>query len=109
MIRLMALIAVLLVPAYASAGNLVYDAKIVRLASSSDGITDDFFIEVSGGGGPCANTGIVFPRVLSPSDGYFNRMFAIALAAYTTGSVRVRVYTPSGSDCGTARFIEIQE
>lgn len=109
MTRLILLLVALLAPAYALAGNLVYDAKIVRLASSSDGISDDFFIEVSGGGGPCANTGIVFPRSLSPSDGYFNRMFAIALTAYTTGSVRVRVYTPSGDDCETARFIEIKE
>lgn len=108
MTRLILLLVTLIAPAQAFAGNLVYEAKIVRLASSYNGTADDFFIEVSGGGGPCANGGIVFPRSLAPSDGFFSRMFAIALTAYTTENVRVRVYTPSGTDCNTALFIEIQ-
>jgi len=99
----------LLIPPSTYAENLVTNAKITRLASSSNGTSDDFFIEVEGGSGPCANGTIIFPRSLSPSDGFFNRMFAIALTAYTTQSVKVRAFTPVGSDCSTASFIEIRE
>ncbi len=109
-ICLCVLVAVLsLSPQATYAGNLVTNAKIIRLASSSNGSSDDFFIEVEGGSGPCANGTIIFPRSLSPSDGFFNRMFAIALTAYTTQSVNVRAFTPAGTGCGTASFIEISE
>ena len=109
-ISLCVLVAVLLLNPHAThAGELVTNAKIIRLASSSNGVSDDFFIEVEGGVGPCANGPIVFPRSLSPSDGFFNRMFAIALTAYTTQSLKVRAYTPVGNDCSAARFIEIRE
>ena len=93
----------------AFASDLVVDAKISRLASSSDGQTDNFYLEISGGVGPCANTGVVFYRSDAPSEGFFNRMFAIAMLAYSTGSTKVRVYTPSGTSCHSATFIEVKE
>lgn len=99
----------LLLSSTSFASDLVHSAKIHRLASSTDALTDNFYIQVTGGTGPCANGGMTFERSAAPSDGFFNRMFAIAMLAYSTGSTKVRVYTASGTNCDHATFIEIKD
>jgi hypothetical protein len=97
-------ISLLLFVSSASAVELVKESQIIRIGTSSDGVTDDFFITMSDGVGPCANKHIIFRRADVPSDGFFNRLYSTALLAYSTGSKEVRV---AGSSCSTATYIDL--
>lgn len=90
-----------------SAGELVKESQITRVGNSSDGTTDNFFITVSGGVGPCANKHIIFRRVDAPSDGFYNRLYSTALLAYSTDSKKVRVVNPSSNSCTTATYMDL--
>ena len=91
----------------AIAGNLIENAVITKIASSSNGVSDDFFIAFSTGTGVCAATKyVVFPRSLAPSDHAFNRMYSTALAAFTAKK-RIRVFAYNSDECNKASFIEI--
>lgn len=90
------------------AGELVTEAEIVRIGSSSNGVNDDFFITVSGGTGSCVNTNIVFYRSNAPSDAFFNRLYSTALLAYSTGSKRVRIHGITAS-CTSATYIDLRK
>ena len=109
MLRLLIVFIALLSTSTARSADLFNNARIVRIASSSNGYTDDFFIEVSGGSGPCSDGGIIFPRTQAPTEAFFGRMFAIALTAYTTEHKNVRVYSPSSNNCSAARFIQMAD
>ena len=100
-------ISLLLFISSVSAGELVKESQIIRIGNSSDGVKDDFFITMSGGVGPCADTHIIFRRADAPSDGFFNRLYSTALLAYSTGSKKVRVASSSGDSCITATYIEL--
>ncbi|MET1257574.1 DUF5992 family protein [Aliikangiella maris] len=88
-------------------GELVKDAEITRIGNSSDGKTDNFFITVSGGSGPCTNQHIIFPRSKAPSAEFFNRLYSTALLAYSTGSKKVRIYNPTDDNCREATYIDL--
>lgn len=93
-----------------SAGNLITGATISEIASSNDGHSDNFYLKFSSGDGFCATNGsfAVFPRDMAPTDDAFNRMFSIALTAYTLGKP-VRVYSYGfDDDCRKASMIEIK-
>lgn len=109
MLRHLLIFILLCIAGAAQSADLVVNAQIVRIASSSNGVSDDFFVEVSGGSGPCANGSIVFPRSLAPTEAFFSRMFAIALTAYATENQNVRVYAPSSNVCSAAKFIQIAD
>ena len=109
MLRFSLVIGVLLFASMTQGADLVANARIVRIASSSNGFADDFFIEVVGGSGPCANGSIIFPRSQAPTEAFFGRMFAIALTAYATENANVRVYAPSSNVCNAAKFIQIAD
>ena len=107
MLRSLLIIVVLMSASMAQGADLVVNAQIVRIASSSNGYADDFFVEISGGSGPCADGSIIFPRSAAPTEAFFSRMFAIALTAYATEHTNVRVYSPSSNVCSAAKFIQI--
>jgi len=100
-------ISLLLFIGSASSGELVKDTQIVRIGNSTDGVTDNFFVTISGGVGPCANNNIIFRRIDAPSDDYFNRLYSTALFAYSTGSQKVRIYNPASNSCGAATYIDL--
>ena len=98
----------LLLSGFCSSGELVKNAEITRIGSSSDGTTDNFFITVSSNdNGPCANGHITFPRDQAPSDGFFNRLYSTALMAYAAGSKNIRVVNVGSSSCSGATYIEV--
>jgi len=88
-------------------GELIKDAEITRIGTSSDGVSDNFFITLSGGVGSCAGMNIVFPRSKAPSAEFFNRLYSTALFAYSTGAKKVRVYNPTDNNCKMATYIDI--
>jgi len=91
----------------AVAGNLIENAVITKIASSSNGVSDDFFVAFSTGTGVCAATKyVVFPRSLAPSDHAFSRMYSTALAAFAAKK-KVRVFAHNSDECNKASFIEI--
>ncbi|MET1256395.1 DUF5992 family protein [Aliikangiella maris] len=90
-------------------GELVKNAEITRVGTSSDGVTDNIFITVSGGSGPCANMNIIFLRENAPSAEFFNRLYSTALFAFSTGSKKVRVYNPTSDSCTTATYIDLMK
>jgi len=101
------------------AGNLINNAVIKSLSSSNDGYSENFYMKFESGDGICATGGsfAVFPKKKpllkqdyhdpEHSDLAFNRMFSIALTAFTTGKT-VRVYSYGTDDCMQATMIEIQ-
>ena len=102
------------------AGNLINNAVIKSISSSNDGYSENFYMKFESGDGICASGGsfAVFPKkkpVLKQdyhdpehSDLAFNRMFSIALTAFTTGKP-VRVYSYGTDDCMQATMIEVQK
>ncbi len=97
----------LLVSSNSFAGELVKNAEIDSIGSSSDGLTDNFYIRIKGGEGVCANSNIFFKRTATMSPEFFNRLYSTALAAYTTNAKNVRVYNPANDQCNTATFIQM--
>ncbi len=91
------------------AGELANNAEITRIGTSSNGVTDDFFITLSGGTGPCTNRHVIFPASKSPSEGFYDRLYATALLAYSNGSKKVRVVNPTDDNCNTATYIELSK
>lgn len=93
----------------AYSGELVKDAEIIRIGNSSDGMSDNFFITLSEGTGPCANKNVIFPASKSPSEGFHNRLYSTAMLAYTTGSKKVRIFNPVDDSCTAATYIDISK
>ena len=89
----------------AFAGELVKGATILEVASSASN-KDVFYIQLSGGTGPCANGSIIFPAAKSQSKESHNQAFSIALAAVTS-SRKVRVHNYENDSCYGANFIGI--
>jgi hypothetical protein len=100
-------IAATLITSNAFAVELVANTKITRIGTSTNGVTDNFFIRTEGGTGPCAGKSIIFKRADAPSEGFYERLYSTALAAYTSGQTNVRVVNPNGDDCGAATYIDM--
>lgn len=90
----------------ASAGELIKDTEIVMIGNTANG-QDDFFIQTQGGTGPCAGTPIVFPASAAPSKEYHARAYSLALAAFSMGNTKVRVYNFTNDFCSAASYIEM--
>lgn len=91
------------------AGELIKDAVITKIGTSSDGVSDDFFIYVSAGTGICAESrAIIFPRALAPSEAAFNRMYSTALTAFSTKK-RIRAVSMSSNSCTLGSYIDIYD
>lgn len=88
------------------AGELVKDTQIIRIGTSSNGVSDDFFITTSGGVGVCANKHIIFKFSNAPSDGFFNRLYSTALVAYSAGEKNVRVVGLDDA-CTSGSYIDL--
>ncbi|NQZ12205.1 MAG: hypothetical protein HRT35_34065 [Algicola sp.] len=91
------------------AGELVKNAQIVEIGSSSDGVTDNFYIVTTGGEGLCVNKAIIFKRTATSSPEFFNRLYTTALTAYTTNAKKVRIYNTTDDSCGAATYIQINK
>ena len=89
----------------AFAGELVKGATILEVASSASN-EDVFYIRLSGGTGPCANSSVIFPAVKSQSKDSHNQAFSIALAAVTSAR-KVRIHNYENDSCYGANFISI--
>lgn len=89
------------------AGELIKDAEIHKISSSNDGKSDNFWVYVTAGDGICNNKAIVFPRELSPTAEFHNRMFSLAITAFTTKNQKVKIYAIDSDDCKKASFIEL--
>jgi hypothetical protein len=100
-------ILLLLVSSSCFSGELVKNSTIIDIGSSSDGLTDNFYIRTSGGVGPCAGSSIVFKRTAAMSAEFFNRLYSTALMAYTTNAKKVRIYNPADDSCRAATYIQV--
>ena len=107
--KLFICVAVSLLSVAASAGNLINNAVIKEVASSHDGKSDNFYLRFESGDGVCAEGGyVIFPREMAPSEAAFNRMFSIALSAFSLEKT-VRVYSLGTDLCTQASLIEIRK
>lgn len=93
-------------PVYA--GDLVSSGKITQIAVGVNPGVDAFHVVVQEGTGPCNQQYIIFFRANSPSDGFFNRLYATALSALHTGAT-VRILGMSGDTCHDANYIQIDK
>ena len=89
-----------------NAGELIKDAEIVMIGNTANG-QDDFFIEIQGGTGPCANTYIIFPANVAPTKEYHARAYSLALAAFSMRNSKVREYNFTSDACSTASYIHM--
>ncbi|MCG7547476.1 DUF5992 family protein [Pseudoalteromonas sp. Of7M-16] len=94
-----------ILPFYSGAGELVRDAVITEVASTSSN-KDVFYVKLSGGTGPCANGSVEFPANKSQSEQSYNQAFSIALAASMSGK-KVRIHNYSNNECSQANFIGV--
>jgi len=90
---------------YSGAGELVRDAVITEVASSS-GNKDVFYVKLKGGTGPCAGGSVLFPANKSQSEQSYNQAFSIALAVAMSGK-KIRIHNYSNNDCHGANFIGV--
>lgn len=100
-------ILLVLVSSQCFSAELIKNATIVEIGTSSNGVTDNFYILTSGGTGPCLNKSILFKRESAPSAEFFNRLYSTALMAYSTNAKRVRVYNPGVDNCSAATYIQV--
>lgn len=98
----------------ANSGNLIDNAEITAVSTSSDARSDNFFLRLSGGTGVCETQDwVVFPGISTvdnptdiPNEAVWNRLYSTALMAFAAGK-KIRVYSYSSSDCSKASFIEV--
>ncbi len=90
----------------ANAGELTKDAEIIMVGNTANG-QDDFFIKTQGGTGPCVGSSIIFPASSAPSKEYHARAYSLALAAFSMGNTKVRVYNFASDSCFTASYIQM--
>lgn len=67
---------------------------------------DKFYVKVTGGTGPCANSSIFFPVAAFPSQEAQGRAYAAALTALSAEHT-VEIYSYIDSTCNNANFILI--
>lgn len=90
----------------ASAEEIVRNAVITAMANT-DANTEKFSVTYTGGTGVCAAAGtVVFDPIYFPSSKVFDRAFALATVALTTGK-KVRIYNYNSSTCDKATYIRI--
>ena len=100
-------IAATLITSNAFAVELIANTKITHIGTSTNGVSDNFFIHTVGDTGPCVGKSIIFKRSSAPSDGFYERLYSTALTAYTTGQTNVRVVNPHSDDCTAASYIDM--
>lgn len=101
------LLCILLISQAAAAEYLVTDATVVEIGNTA-GNADLFYVETSGGAGPCANQQIRFKLSNAGSPEIFNRAFSMALTAYASGAkVSIYDYHEIQSDCDHAEGFKL--
>ncbi|KAF7763155.1 hypothetical protein PUND_b0495 [Pseudoalteromonas undina] len=104
-IRVLIFFGFLIVSTPVFCGELVRGATVTEVASSSSNM-DVFYLKLSGGTGPCANSSVIFPAIKSQSKESYNQAFSIALAAVSSGK-KIRVHNYEDDSCHGANFIGI--
>jgi len=83
---------------------VLFDATVTEIVAT--GSSDEFAVVHSGGTGTCASTALVFKASEAPSADAFNRLYATALTAITTG-MKIRVGNYVGSSCSSVDYIKL--
>ncbi|ABE53501.1 hypothetical protein Sden_0204 [Shewanella denitrificans OS217] len=97
----------LLLPSFASAGELTIGATVLEVATNATGSGKNFAIKVEGGVGPC-NGWIYFLEDSAASAATYSQAFSIALTALSSDK-KVRVHNFTDDACTGARFISISK
>ena len=104
--------ALLLASANCLGGELVKDAEIVNvgLVANQKGEDINFYVEVAGGTGHCANKTIKFPLWMQSSDKLHTMLHNMALTAISDRTIKVTIGNKKGktnpkTDCSLATYM----
>ena len=87
--KILLCIVISLSSSFLNAGDVINKAVISRIATSSDGWSDNFLLQFSEGTGICNNS-VTFRRDKAINQEAFNRLYSTALMAFASGK-KVRI------------------
>ena len=88
-------------------GDLIVNGEIIEIRNTGSNLAL-FEIVVTGGEGVCNNKVIAFPASVAPTKEAYNRAYASALTAFTTGA-NIRVHNYIDDSCKKASYISLRK